>query len=516
MKHGLKALLVSSICVILLMLISFPVVYGYTEISGGRAFSASGNSGVQGIVSPSGTATFIINPGTGTVSSAVSNSLNGDKFLLLKGTYFDNVEIDRSLSIKGVGEKNSVVDGQQAGSVFTIKPGAIVTLKDMTIQHGNAPLGGGIINGGILTLDGVLITDNTAYDGGGILNLNTVNIDFGSSITDNTATGISEDFGKGGGILNGIGATVNMNHGSSISRNKADNGGGIWISKGGLVNMNSESTIKGNMAYVGGGIVNYGGTVNMNSGSSITGNLANEGAGIENDVNSVINMYKGSSISDNIAAVGKGGGIANYGGTVNLYAGSSIGRNIAVLGGGIYSVGGVVTMDGGSISHNKALGFPTAPGRGGGILSEYSVLNLISGSISGNEASHVGGGVWNGGVMTMGSGMSIFDNTAGLGGGVYNHFGYINMQSGSSILGNAATGFTDGTGEFHQGRGGGIFNLEAPNSEYTLEFFDANGNPIPGYDPIFNDDLHFFGPKPSRPDNKPDDVYNTLTEDSET
>ena len=53
-------------------------------------------------------------------------------------------------------------------------------------------------------------------------------------------------------------------------------------------------------------------------------------------------------------------------------------------------------------------------------------------------------------------------------------------------------------------------------SKLSLEFFDANGNPISGYDPIFNDYLHFLGPKPSRPDNKPDDVYNTLPEDRET
>ena len=50
--------------------------------------------------------------------------------------------------------------------------------------------------------------------------------------------------------------------------------------------------------------------------------------------------------------------------------------------------------------------------------------------------------------------------------------------------------------------GGGILNIGG-----ILTFYDSSGNAIQAYDPNNNDYLHFFGPKKTKPDNKPDDVY---------
>jgi len=65
------------------------------------------------------------------------------------------VQIDKSLTVKGAGKANTIVNGQLAGSVFTIgpnNPSARVSLLDMTIENGNALNGGGIYSKGTLDL----------------------------------------------------------------------------------------------------------------------------------------------------------------------------------------------------------------------------------------------------------------------------------------------------------------------------------------------------------------------------
>ena len=226
--------------------------------------------------------TTIVPPGTGTISNALSNASDGDMLLLEKGAYFDNVLIDKSISITGAGASLSTVNGKQIDTVFNINPNIVVTLSGMTITNGLAANGGGIYNEGTLNLNNVMITGNTAtMYGGGIENdgsdsAATVNMYAGSSIASNSA----QD-GGGGGIYN-VAGTVNMYAGSSITDNTVfGNGGGIQ-NYGGTVNLNGGS-IAGNTAGIGGGIDNYG-TVNLNSGS-IAGNTAQwgHGGGIDND-----------------------------------------------------------------------------------------------------------------------------------------------------------------------------------------------------------------------------------------
>jgi len=550
MKIYLKLLLAAAI----ILLVAVSGVYGKdVSIDNGRTFSTSGSGSVQGAVSSGGTASFIIYPGDHTISPAVSNSAPGDVFQLLKGTYFDNVVIDRPLSITGVGPTLTTVDGSkpinEVGSVFTIKPDVIVSLSKMTIQGGSGTtilpwmdsVGGGIVNEGALTLDHVSIKDNNAvYAGGGICNIGTLNINSGTSITGNKANGVDDITGFGGGIYN-VGtfnaATVNLNAGSSISYNSANYGGGGIYNDGAFnaatVNLNAGSSISDNSANCGAGIFTSpeSAAVIMNMGSSVSNNKAsNLGGGIYSDYG-MITMNSGSSISDNSATYG-GGGIYNIGGTVDMGKGSSISDNKAELskGGGIYSYGGSIDMSG-SISGN------TAATWGGGIFTEYGFVIMNSGSsISGNTAGHgggifsnsqifmnsgssitdnravgyydesgipspgEGGGIYNDlGIVTMYSGSSIADNRAEYGGGIYNRFGTVDMYAGSLVTRNIATAMTTNSG-------GGILNIVSSRSG-GLTFYDISGNAIPGYDPNNNDKLYFFGPKKTKPDNKPDDVY---------
>jgi hypothetical protein len=417
-----------------------------------NSFTLNGilGTGSGGITAP------LITVNTGSkIQDGVTLASSGGTVNVAAGTYMENVKIDKSLTVKGVGATQTFVDGNKAGSVFTIGSEADVTLSKMTITGGYAQSGGGIYNEGTLSLNDVSITDNTAYvDGGGIRNVyGTVEMNSGS-ISGNTA------YWDGGGIKNVYG-TVNMNSGS-ISGNTANSHGGGIMNYFGTVNMNGGST-KGNTAvYDGGGIDNYFGTVNMNGGSisgndakqgggisnsgtvtmnvgsisgnaadnigggiynwekgivnmdggSIEGNTALHGGGINNGYGCTITMNSGSSILGNTAtsSIVGGGGIFNSG-TVTMNSGSSIIGNTAIHGGGITVLDGTVTMNGGSISGNTAV-------YGGGIYTERGAVTMNDGSIFGNTADNIGGGIYNLGAFTMNGG-SISDNTAELGGGIY-------------------------------------------------------------------------------------------------
>ena len=266
-----------------------------------------------------------------TIQSAVKAAQSGDTINVAAGTYKENVVLDKSLTVNGVAQDKTTVNGDQKGSVFTINSNVKVALYNMTITNGKANYGGGILNYGTLNLNNVLISQNTATSGGGISNsYGTVNVNRNNSITGNTAH-------DGGGIFNY--GTVNLDRGSPIAKNTATYGGGIDNS--GTVNMYTGSSITGNTAAWGGGI-SSGGTVNMYTGSSITGNTATYGGGIFNSGTGTVNMYTGSSITGNTATYG--GGIYNYR-TVNMITGSSITGNKAITsGGGIYNYGGSVTF----------------------------------------------------------------------------------------------------------------------------------------------------------------------------
>ena len=300
------------------------------------------------------------------------------------GAYSEIIHIDKSLTIKGAGAGETIVDGCQNGSVFTV--GATnnrdieVDLSGMTIKGGIGSsiqvndndgevkyiCGGGILNYGKLTITDSIIFNNTAFNGAGIFNGNVLTLNK-TIVTQNVAN-------KGGGIFNNRGSnnivTVILNQGSSIEDNEATgDGGGIY--SGG-------NRLSGNI-------------VNLCPGSTISGNIAkNNGGGIW-IIHGKLNLC-GGEISNNKSWIG--GGIYNYGGDANL-RGGSIFNNIAMNGAGIVNAsGGRVTLSGAIISRNTA----NRDDRGlGGGIENVGKVTLISGSINNNIAFTNGGGIWNSG-----------------------------------------------------------------------------------------------------------------------
>jgi len=138
--------------------------------------------------------------------------------------------------------------------------------------------------------------------------------------------------------------------------------------------------------------------------------------------------------------VGAGAGVQNTG-TLFLEASAISGNRAGWAGGGIFnSSGGTLTVDSSSISANSA-----ANDGGGGLYNE-GTLTLLNSTISDNTANHDGGGIANNGMLTIDAG--VMSGNSGAGGGALANWpgGEATVQNGVEVRGNSA------------GTGGGLFN----------------------------------------------------------
>ncbi len=221
-------------------------------------------------------------------------------------------------------------------SAFTMEEGAEI--------YGNKSRsnGGGIAVDGFVTINGGVIYDNTASQGGGIFNWRGFRIT-GGSIHGNTASG------RGGGIATDYGYRCYMTGGSIRDNRSAASGGGISI---------------------------YRGCLEM-SGGEVTGNKSTAGSGGGIYAYSIWNVWRGEC----------GGERLKISGTAKI-TGNTAGNS----GGGVGAEWGSVTISGGEITGNTALGTGTNTGYGGGVCAFSSVtkFEVMGGIIKDNTARRKG------------------------------------------------------------------------------------------------------------------------------
>lgn len=155
---------------------------------------------------------------------------------------------------------------QQTGS----RPGGATQIRDNF-----AGSGGGISNSGILFISGSWVNHNTANgqgNGGGILNLvgASCNVDGSSQINANTA------IADGGGVWNQ--ASFTMNYGSMNGNRAQTNGGGIFTTGENASAFFFKVGIIGNGATKGGGFYLDSGSLTLTQ-SSLMYNTASTGSG---------------------------------------------------------------------------------------------------------------------------------------------------------------------------------------------------------------------------------------------
>jgi CSLREA domain-containing protein len=364
------------------------------------------------------------------------------------------------LTIQGAGSGSTFIDGNEVDRVFDVfqlspRPAPTVTIKDVTIQNGQAPTvsghtpnGGGVLvsSPATLTLNRDVVTHNTAGNGyasgvqggsgGGIASTGTLTVD-GTTVSFNTAGHsyyTDAAGGDGGGIYNSGSATIST---STVASNSAGYGG-----SGGL----------------GGGIDNSGSLTI--SGTTVSSNTAGAGGDVGENT---------------FGAGGDGGGIANT------------------------PPSGTLSLDTSTVSSNTAGAAGTDSdfngGGGGGIFVEAGTTTLTDSTIASNNAGQ--GSSWGGGTgcdSTGGGGSVTF---GGLGGGVYFFGGAAPTATNVTIADNGAGlgGAWNGSPcPAYNGAGGGFYtgngDLALANSIVASSTVGLNCD---GNFSVLQDDGHNLG-----------------------
>jgi pectate lyase len=105
---------------------------------------------------------------------------SGGTIYVCAGAFQSQVTFANDVTIVGAGAERTVLDanavhGLPPGQGFLIRPGNVVTMRNLTITNGRLAgrAGGGIANQGKLTLKQVTVNRNVAASGGGITNFET-------------------------------------------------------------------------------------------------------------------------------------------------------------------------------------------------------------------------------------------------------------------------------------------------------------------------------------------------------
>ena len=218
---------------------------------------------------------------------------NGTYKLTLDGVNKDqqaptgDLDLQGNITIKGAGSRGTIIDGNNIDRVIHVSAGN-VKISGVTIEHGMANMGGGLLNtGGQVSLSSVVIANNRAV--GAIIAKESFASDAvlaagpGSNGADGTA-------GLGGGIYNGAGS-LNISK-STISGNQAQGSDGGRGGDGGAVRGVSQAGANGQdvigasggdggsgAAAFGGGIYNAKGANLTISGTVISSDVALGGPG---------------------------------------------------------------------------------------------------------------------------------------------------------------------------------------------------------------------------------------------
>lgn len=331
-----------------------------------------------------------------TIQEAVDNVGSGDIITVMGAVHTEaSIVVNQSVTIQGQGQSLTTVQahasaGAAGAGVFEIAAGSTVTIRDMTIRHGAAPVnGGGVHNQGTLTLEDVSLVDNHAGN-------------------------------RGGGLCNDRG-TVALTRCTVRGNEAGHDGGGIYNQSGDVTL--TECAVTDNQADPdGGGIANNSGTLMLTHSTVSDNDAVGQGGGIYNDPHGEDVTLINSTVSGN-ETERNGGGIYHAGVGLLTLTNSTVEGNVVTgegrRGGGIYGSYCDMVLTNSTVSGNRAMGNSSY---GGGIyIADFSDVSLMQCTVSGNQASDQGGGIYlhSGELILYHS--TVTDNEAGAqGGGIYN------------------------------------------------------------------------------------------------
>ena len=153
-----------------------------------------------------------------TIQAAVNAAAAGDTILVQSGTYYENVNVNKQLTLQGVdsGSGLPVVDAGGSGSAITLSANGC-TLKDFVAMNSSTGQSGIRVTSSSNTISGNTATGNPNSG---------IRLDFssnGNTISSNTAN------------INGVGILLSSSSGNTISGNTATGNSnyGIYLQAGG-------------------------------------------------------------------------------------------------------------------------------------------------------------------------------------------------------------------------------------------------------------------------------------------
>jgi hypothetical protein len=335
--------------------------------------------------------------------------------------------------IQGAGPSTIIDASQLQDRVFQVaNPGTQVVFQDLVIQGGLAQDNGtpGALPGTTDALGGGLLNN------GGDITLDNVvvqnNLARGGDVT---SLGVAGNNGFGGGIYSTGGALTLAR--ATLANNQASGG------RGGDHHFHNNAGNGGSAS--GGGLYATGGTLDI-SASMVANNRVTGGRG--GDGSYSFTCPCSTSRNGGNGGGGQGGGLYANGSALTILTstiatnqgiggfGGAYGKDVSGVGGGLYN-GGALTVSDSTLSDNTA-------GYGGGI-SNSGTLMVSNSTLSGNS----GGGISNGGTLTV-SNSTLSHNTAVSGGGISN--------GGTLTVSNSTLSDNSSNGVYGVFGGGGIYN----------------------------------------------------------
>ncbi len=350
---------------------------------------------------------------------AANSRPNADTILLPKGTLTltigganenasatGDLDIKSNVSISGKGSTKTIIDAAAIDRVLQILSGKVL-ISGVTIEHGRANDGGGVLNsGGKVALTADLIANNLAEGGNGGNGTNGTGNGSGGG-------GFAGGAAFGGGISNESGSlTISR---STIVANQAIGGTGGNGGSGGFM-QGIDGTGSGNgQAAIGG-----------KGGSGGTGG-AGIGGGIFNGIGSQLSVVA-STITRNIASGGKGG---SGGAGGDAFGGDASDNMSGAAGNGGDAIGGA-----------SGAGGACGPGEGGGLFNS-DIVAASGGATTFSDNQATGG--------SGGSG-----NLSGSGVGGRGAIGFFGQRGGTGGVSRSGNGGAGGSAGF--ALGGGLVN----------------------------------------------------------
>lgn len=383
------------------------------------------------------------NDGHGNVSAVYRSFTDGSMIVDNGNLTLEKITLDgrnRQVTISESGDETVSYNGLTSladGGIVKVDAAVTLTVTESaTLQNALTTGNGGAIwlhSGAILAMNGT-IQNCSATNGGGVYaDTSFKTITATGSISNCTAI-------NGGAIYASTGTGVTLNAGAKLTGNKAmgttaadEQTGETVVSggNGGAVYSEANVTLRGRVGGTGEGEGNtasgsgggfYMGpnaTYIMYAGSEVIGNTAKNGGGLAVQ-NSATNStrFPGGVLKNNIAALNGGAVYAEANALVAVSGVAEFIENEAEYGGAIYD-GGTLSMTGGSMIGNKAIGKTVTGGEttviggnGGAVyVANDKSFTMSGGSITGNRSNEGAVSTGSGAVLTFSGNSVVTDNT---------------------------------------------------------------------------------------------------------